>query len=153
MNTVIPLRKAAPERLALAETIRQQHYLTVLAGHTIEDVLSEDYLLPLSNRLRRHDQITVSDDRDSFFAELLVLESSSDRVRVILMRASELSIAQAIGAPGSAKPRDLDIGVEYKGPFLKWCVVKGEKILKDKCESQAIAAHWLGQYSKTAGAA
>ena|SRR5665213_1785305 len=153
MNTVIPLRKAAPERLALAETIRQQHYLTVLAGHTIEDVMGEDYLLPLSNRLRRHDQITVSDDRDSFFAELLVLESSSDRVRVILMRASDLSVAQAIGAPGSAKRRDPALRIEYAGPFLKWCVYRADTLLKDKCATEAEAANWLGQYNKTVGAA
>lgn len=154
-ETVIPIKrpKASLERLALAETIRRDWYLTVLAGHTIEDVMGENYLLPLANRLRRHDQITISDDRDSFFAELLVLESSSDCVRVILMRAAELSVAQAIGAPGSAKSRDPSLRTHYAGPFLKWCVYRGDTLLKDKCASEAEAAHWLSQYQRTAGKA
>ena len=153
MELVPPLRKATLERLQLAETIRRDWYLTVLADHTIDDVLADNYLLPLANRLRRHDQITVSDDRDSFFAELLVLESSSDRVRVILMRAADLNVAQAIGAPGSAKRRDPELRVSYNGPFMRWCVLRGDTVLKDKCQSEAEASHWLGQYSKTQGAA
>ncbi len=151
MDTVTtPHRKAVLERLALAETVYQRWHLTVLSGDTIDDVLSEGYLTPLSRRLRRHDRITITDDSDSFFAELLVLESSSDRVRVVALRGGPLPVGgQAIGAPGSTRRRDPELRVEYRGPFLQWCCVRGDQILKDKCATEAIAAQWLAQYSKT----
>jgi len=142
-------RKAALVRLQLAEHSRQIYQYVAMAGDSLEDCQRPGYFDALAPRLRRYDHIEVVSDDDGLFAEFLVVESSNLAVRVVLMRHGEFNTVGDAGAPGAAIRREAELHTKYRGPFLKWCAMRGEQILKDKFESEAHAVQWLNSHAHT----
>lgn len=143
-------RKAVLARLSLAESSRQTHFYVAIGGDKLEDMVRPGYFDSLAPRLRRYDKIEVVSDDDSFYAEFLVLESSSLSVRVLPWKGGEFAdVVAAAGAPGAAPRREAELHVKHRGPFLKWCCMRGEQVLKDKLESEAQAVQWLNTHAQT----
>lgn len=142
-------RRAVLARLSLAEHARQVHQYVALSGDTIEDMQRPGYFDSLSPKLRRYDRIEVVSDDGGFHAEFLVVESSNLGVRVVPVRGVWLGDTTVAGAPGAAIRREAESRAEYRGPFLKWCAVRGEKILRDKFDTEAQAVSWLNDHART----
>src|SRR5690606_33631364 len=121
--TNIPRRAVLARLQTPADYARQVHFYCALSGDTLEQMALTRYFNSLAPRLRRYDRIEVVSDDDTFFAEFLVLESSSAGVRVMPARAATLD--SPLSPPGAALRAPGDLRVENRGPFLQWCVVRG----------------------------
>jgi hypothetical protein len=134
-----------------ADQARAVHLYVAISGDTLEDMTQPGYFDALAPRLRRYDRIEVASDDDNLFAEFLVVEASNLGVRVLGLRGGPIGLADQLGAPGAAMRRDGELHVIYKGPHLKWCCLRGNEVLRDRFETEALALAWLNDHARTTG--
>lgn len=134
------------ERHQPAASMRRLHWITVPSGHTPSDVVEPGYLEGIATRFQPRDRIEVMDDDSSWFAELMVLDTSGG-LRLAMMRFGELQG----GGASNAMPRDrTGLQAIWKGAFLRWCAYRGDVLLKDKFASEVECRQWLASHAKAA---
>jgi hypothetical protein len=135
------IRKAVQVRLELAEHARQRYAYTATAGTQVADILQTEYWAGLNPMPQPWDIIEVREELGAWWAELLVRSSTEDGIVVAGIKAVELESV----APRNFQPTNLEgCQVVYRGPFLKWCVVRPDGLqLQGGFEDEKRAAHWL----------
>ena len=140
-------RKAGPaERFSSASHARKAHRFILPKGDTLKDALETDYWVHVASQLGPLDHIEINPDDDSFYAELLVRSNQFGMVVTAVIAHVKFGKSAASRQPVSA------FKIEDKGPHLKWCVTEHDKVLMSKLQTQEVAATWLRDYRKTAGA-
>lgn len=137
---------ADPSRILPAEFKRHDFVLDVPPGITIEDCLEPDFWAITADKLEPYDHVEVRQEDGSWIAELLVMRCERTWAKVHLLNKYDLGDTKV--------PEEIEHkhSVEWKGPHLKWAVIRRSDgaILKDRCEkSEAIA--WLRDYDRTVG--
>jgi hypothetical protein len=136
---VIPL--LPPKRIQLAEYVRSTWRAVAEEGHTKEQILDPTYWAHAAQQVKRGDLIEVVNDTETFFMELYVQQVGKGFAKVIELRCIELIKEQVKEAPNN------DYEVVYKGPSLRYCVVRKEDGEKVKTEMEKDEANlWLKQY-------
>lgn len=105
-------------RIKLAEFERQAFVANASEGTTVNDVLEPAYWSYVASKLKPYDRIEVRLDTGEWLLELLVLGCDRNWARVHLLHKHELGPVEA-DMPKAKKHR-----VEWKGPQLKWCVIR-----------------------------
>jgi hypothetical protein len=127
-------------RFKLAEAVRNVWVVNAEQGTTVNDVLEPAYWAHVAQRLRPYDHIEVRIDTGEWLLSLLVLGCDRNWAKVHVLHRYELEKAET-DMPKAKKHR-----VEWKGPQLKWCVIRNsdnEIIFKEmeKAEAHAQMAH------------
>lgn len=139
------MTQLASNRLHFAENRRNIFTVTPEAGTPYEAVLKEGYWAHVSAKLRPTDRIEVLAEDGSYFAELIVLDAGRLYAKVAELRKVSLD-------PIEVKESDLTVdGLEakWRGPQLKWCVMRGKDCLKDGMD-KATAVHWMKNHATAA---
>lgn len=140
-------RRADPERLTTAEAMRGDIlFHSAAAGTTIDDLLSPPYWSKVASRMKPLFRIECVDDEMTFFAEFLVLSVGPDGVRLAPLRGVEL---QGAGARDAMPRNTTGVQAVYRGPYLQWCAVRGDVVLRDKFASEAECRRWIVGHMKT----
>src|SRR5688500_2936557 len=108
---------ASEDRHQQAASVRRIHWFTAPSGTSIDDLMTPDYWQRIASKFQPLDRIEIVDDDHTYFAELIVLDTSSG-LRLMPLRGVDL---QGVGAR-DAMPRDrTGVRAIHKGPHLRWC--------------------------------
>ena len=135
------MRSIQPERTGQAEYKRQDWVVDAESGTSIQDCQDPQYWAHVCQQFKIFDRIEVRVESGEWMAEFVVLACERNWAKVEMLHFYDL--APADKAPVSAKYE-----VTWKGPHLKWSVIRiadREKI-KDKMMSREEADSWLRQY-------
>lgn len=147
------LRQLSPAKLKRAEFERQTYRIYPEYPTALEDVLKPEYWSHVGKTLRHYDKIEVVFEDGSVYAELLVMDCGPQWAKVAILSLIDLREAKADAETvrESQEVSKAPYKVEWKGPNMKWTVIRsadGEK-LKVECQSKEDAAKWLDGYLKT----
>jgi hypothetical protein len=141
--------KLDPKRFAPAEEVRVIWRATLDSNQTLEDVMRPDFWSHcVGRRPKVGDLIEIVCDTQAFSATLYVRDVGPQWLSAVFW--SEPKTHETI------KPMEGLGGfvVDFKGPHLKFCVVRvsDKAVLKDKCATQAEALSWIAAEQRTRAA-
>jgi hypothetical protein len=124
------------QRMKSAEYERNVWVVNAEHGTIVNDVLEPAYWAHVAQKLRPYDRIEVRVDSGEWLLELMVLGCDRNWARVHVLHRYELGPVEA-ELPAAQKHK-----VEWKGPQLKWCVIRvsdSEIIVRGLDKGQAFA--------------
>jgi hypothetical protein len=139
------MTQLATNRFHMAEYRRNIFEIVPENGTPFEAVLQEGFWAHVSAKLKPGDRIEVQAEDGSYFAELLVQDAGRLYARVAALRHVQLTAIDV-------KEDGLKSGeyeVAWKGPALKWCVLRGKDRLKGGM-TKDVALSWMHEHMKAA---
>lgn len=134
-----------PDRMGLSEHKRQDWVVDIPIGVTLEQAMEPSYWAHVAEQMNPLDHIEIRAEDGSYVAELIVSMCERSYARVVLDRVVRLT--QEKEAPvESIKHR-----VEWKGPAMKWCVIRNSdnQVLRQEERTKDEAMRWLDDHEKT----
>jgi hypothetical protein len=140
--------KVNMNRMKSGEFVRTLYVITAEKGTTRKDLLEPEYWSHVAAQFKPYDRLEVRVDDETFFAEYLVLSCGRTWAKVL-----ELSFKSLDSAPVTTEGDMDEFIITWKGPALKWCVIResDKEIIKDKLEKDD-ATKFLAGYLKTIAA-
>ena len=127
------------QRIGGNDYLRQDFVVTAEEGTTKDDVLQPGYWAHVAGRFQKFDRIEVRQETGEWTMDLIVNDAGRNWAKVHVMHVYDL-------APASAEPPvALEHKVEWKGPHLKFCVIRvsdGSK-LQEGFPDRSAAEAWL----------
>jgi hypothetical protein len=144
-------KKPNNTRFKEAATVRNTWNVVPEDGTPFEDVLNPEYWENVAERIRPGDHIEVVAENGEYYAELYVTDTTRKWAKVAVLTKIDLTTAKSAQAPASPTAK-YEVG--YKGPILKWCVVRisDKSRLHEGSASKEDAQRWLADYSKAQAA-
>lgn len=141
-------RKLGIPRFKPADQVRTLYCVTVEEGVTQDDVLESSFWSHVAAKLIPGDRIEVRCDDESFFGELLVLDTGKAWVKVhpIFFMQLGATTRDETGLDGYI--------VKYRGPHAKWSVLREEDktVLHEHMASREEAVTWAVGHKRTLAA-
>lgn len=123
-------------RMKSAEYERTTYVVNAAEGTSVGDVLEPGYWAHVAPMLRPYDRIEVRVDTGEWLLELLVLGCDRNWAQVFVLHKYDIE-AVADEMPSAKKHK-----VEFKGPQLKYCVIRladNEIIFKGMSKADAFS--------------
>lgn len=138
--------KLLPARLQNAEYFRTRYAAAADAGTTREDLERPDFWSHVARTLKRQDIIEVIPEDESYFAELLVLNTGVGFAKVKVIRFIELEAVE--------ESEDGLVIVKWRGPARKFSAVRKSDgtVLRDEFINREDAAAFARDYERTVNA-
>ena len=136
-------RMISPTRVALAEYDRQDWVATAEVGTTKEEVLDPAYWAHLAAKMKPYDKIEVRVDDGEWMMELVVLACDRTWAKVHMLHFYQLAKVETKNMSTKHDP-------VWKGPHLKWCVIRNsdQTIVQEKLDSREAANVWIKEHEK-----
>lgn len=125
---------AMPDHFGLAENKRQDWVLDVPVSVTLEQAMEPSYYAHVAAQMEPLDNVQLRCEDGSWVADLIVQFCERNYARVVLKTHTKL------GSEKDAPEVSVEHRVEWKGPTLKWCVIRNSdnKIIKDGIKSKEL---------------
>ena len=125
---------AMPERFGLAEHKRNDWVLEVPVSVSLEQAMESSYYAHIAAQMEPLDNVQLCAEDGSWVADLVVQFCERNYARVVLKTLTKLEPTR--DAPASS----VEHRVEWKGPALRWCVIRNSdnKIIKDGLRSKEL---------------
>lgn len=139
-----PIVQINPMRVKLAEVDRQDWVATAEMGTTLEQIIEPSYWAHMASKLKPYDHIEVRVDDGIWLAQLLVKEAGRNWAAVLMLQSYKLETADV------AQTRSSKYKIDWKGPHLKFCVIRledGERLQEQMTKRDAQV--WLENYERT----
>ena len=137
-----------PQRINLAEYVRQDWVVNAEEGQTIGQVMEPSYWAHVSAKFKPYDHVEVRAEDGAWIAELLVLDCSRTWAKMFkisyhALTTSDVSISQA-------EKEAMKHEAVWKGPQHKWVVLRlaDNAIISEGHASKEIAAVALKQHEQ-----
>jgi hypothetical protein len=133
-----------PQRMGLAEHLRQQWMVNAEEGTTVEDVLDPQYWSHMAAQLQPYDRIDVLLETGEWLLELLVINRGRNWAQIHLLHKYDLE-QRSETMPAAQKHR-----IEWKGPQRKHAVIRiaDSQVIQDGFSSKLEAGVWLANHEK-----
>jgi hypothetical protein len=133
-----------PQRMGLAEHLRQQWMVNAEEGTTIDDVLDPQYWSHMAAQLQPYDRIDVLLETGEWLLELLVINRGRNWAQAHLLHKYDLE-QRSETMPAAQKHR-----IEWKGPQRKHAVIRiaDSQVIQDGFSSKLEAGVWLANHEK-----
>ena len=137
-----------PQRFGLREHLRRDLVVTAEAGTTVGDVLEPMYWAHCATEMQPFNRIEVVLETGEWMLELLVINTGRNWAQVHVLHKHDL-VARAEAMPAAQKHK-----VEWKGPQLKFCVIRlaDSEVIQKELANKAAAHEWLTAYERTTSA-
>lgn len=132
-----------PDRMQLAEFARAVYTVVPEVDTPFDALLDPGYWAHVAAKLAPWARIEVQAEDGSYFAELLVQDAGRLFAKVAVLRHVELTAVEVTGMTSAA-----GYAVKWRGPKLKWSVMRGGDALKDELPSKDEANNWLTGHLK-----
>lgn len=144
-----PARRAVvvdPQRMQTAEYVRRDWVCTAEEATTVNDILDPSYWCHVAGQLTAYDRIEVRIDTGEFLLELLVKQCGRNWAQVALLHHHDL-----VGKVQTGAAAGDEFDVLWKGPLLKWCVIRksDKQALEQKMASKEAGLAWVTAYENT----
>lgn len=136
----------SPNRMQMAEFGRNIHLVTAESSEHPDDFLQPEFWAHVAKNFAPFDHIELRTDDGQYWAEFLVLSCDQQWAKVELLREVKLpEVAEAVA--------DERFAVKWKGPHLKWCVIRASdsSIVHEGDPDKATAQGWMESYVRTIG--
>lgn len=136
-----------PQRMGLAEQLRQDWVVNAEQGTKIEDVLDPQYWAHMAAQMQPYDRVEVRLETGEWLMELIVIGVGRNWAQVHLAHKHDLE-EMADTIPAAVKHR-----VEWKGPQRKHCVIRiaDSQILQEGFSGKHEAYAWMANHEKVTG--
>ena len=138
------MTQLAISRFKQAEYERTVYSVVPEHGTPFDAVTEPDYWAHVSARMRPGDRIEVQAEDGSYWAELLVRDAGRLFAKVSVLRKVDLDEETVTGE----LPVSSDMTIKWRGPHLKWCVLRGNDAIKEHCQTKGEAGSWLSDHIK-----
>ena len=142
-----PVTQLSPRAFHQSEMIRNQWHCEPEFGTPAEALLDPAYWAHVSVKMRRGDIICAFPHDNSYFSELIVIDAGRLFAKVVQLRCVEISSAQQ---STFVLPEGFEI--KFRGPRLKWSVLRGKQVMKEEFDRRASAEDWLMDHVKAMAA-
>lgn len=134
-------------RFGIAEFKNTRKWVCLPEGTSFERCLEPDYWANIANSLTICDVVEIHTDTRSFYGEVYVRDKGRNWAKV-----SPIEFKQ-FDAKLDESPADPAYEVAFKGPVLKWCVIRKDSgdVIRDKIETKDGALGALSQYVRGLG--
>lgn len=139
------MTQLAPNRMHLAEHRRNVFTVVPEHGTSHEELLKDGYWAHVSAKLKPGDRIEALAEDGAYFAEFIVQDAGRLYAKVALLRHVPLDAVEV--KEGGLVAAGYD--VKWKGPQRRWCVLRGQDILKDGMDKGS-AVSWAQNHAKAA---
>lgn len=134
-----------PQRMGLAEQLRQDWVVNAEEGTSIQDVLDTGYWAHMASQLQLYDHIEVRLETGEWILELIVLDIGRNYARVYVAQKhdfGEVDLQVPVGA--------ISHKVEWKGPQRKYVVIRisDSAPLQEGFTSKPEALVWMENHIK-----
>lgn len=132
-----------PARRHLAQHARRDWIVDAEEGTTVEDILKPGYWAHVASEFTPFDHVEVRLETGEWVAELIVVNSGRNYANVHLIAKHELTLLE-----GVAEPKSSDHEVKWKGPHLKFCVIRKSDSapVQQGMETKEAAYAWLANH-------
>lgn len=136
-----------PQRMGLREERRQDWVVNAEMGTKIEDVLDPQYWAHIAKQITEYARIEVLEETGEWLLDLLVINKGPNWAQVHVLHRFEL-VQRSDLMPAALKHE-----VVWKGPQLKWCVIRiaDSEAIQKELASKIAAGEWLAAYERTVG--
>lgn len=134
-----------PQRIGLRENKRQDWAVDAEEGTTVQDVLDAQYWAHMASQFAPYARVEVLEETGAWMLDLVVINCGRNWAQVHVLHRYDL-VERSETMPSATKHK-----VEWKGPSLKFCVIRladGEMIQKD-LPSKVAASEWLASYERS----
>ena len=107
-------------RFKQAEGVRNVYYITAEVGTEWSDVMNPDYWAHIARTLRPADLVEVMDEGGTFYGRVLVIE-----VKQVAVVVQQLDLYDLTKLPKGAVSADDVYSIDWKGPHLKFVIMRG----------------------------
>lgn len=136
-----------PQRIGLAEQLRQDWVVNAEEGTTIRDILDPGYWAHCAAQMQVYDHVEVRLETGQWVAELIVLDVGRNYARMFLSKQHDLADT----------PLDTPVGAvthktDWKGPQRKWCVIRlaDSASVQEGFNDKQSAAAWMDNHIRVA---
>jgi len=143
-TTETPARRVQPvdrARMRECEFQRTVYTATAFENTDPKDLLDPEYWTHVAEQFKPFDKVEVRADDGSWYAELLVLETSRRWTRMHMLSKHNLTT----GDVSLSQSKLQEYAVEFKGPHKKHCVIRlsDQEIIHEGEETKGGAHTWL----------
>lgn len=137
-----------PQRIALAEQLRQDWVVNAEEGTTVQDVLDPGYWAHMAAQFQVYDHIEVRLETGEWILELIVLDVGRNYARVFLAHRHDFAEVD-MTIPANA----ITHKVEWKGPQRKFVVIRlsDSAAVQEGFASKPEAMAWMENHIKSSG--
>ena len=139
------MTQLASNRLHLAEHRRNIFDVVPEHGTPFDALMDSGYWAHVSAKLKPGDRIEVRAEDGSYYAELIVQDAGRLYAKVAVLTHVKLDAVEVKEGGLSLDGYE----VAWKGPQLKWCVLRGKDRLKDNM-TKGEAIHWMQSHASKA---
>lgn len=135
-----PPRKILPEaRFSQAAYATNRWSVTIDPTTPYDRMFEPDFWSHVGRKLRIGDIIEVHAEDTTWYAELYVVAAHRLSAKVVLLRKVDLAAAQEVLAEASRVEEATRLYVKYRGPHVRYCVMRGENVVAEKFQTEAEA--------------
>ena len=133
-----------PQRMGLAEQLRQDWVVNAEEGTVIEDVLEPGYWSHMASQMQPYDHVEVRLETGEWILELIVT-SVGRNWAMTHVKAKHDMAPSAESMPPASKYK-----VKWRGVQHKHCVVRvsDNEILQAGCSTAKEASEWMANYER-----
>lgn len=137
------VRQLEGARMKECEFERTVYVVTAHEHTDPEDLLEPEYWTHVAEKFKPFDKIEARADDGSWYAELIVLETSRRWTRMHLLQKADLTTKDV----SLTQSKLQEFAVDWKGPHRKFCVIRlsDQEILHDAEQTKAGAHSWLAE--------
>lgn len=147
MSTAVKsIQEIKPSQLKETPFVRQNWTVMAKPGQTLEDLLEPKVWASIADKIRPWDRIEVIEESGKYVAELFVVSTSRQWIRVAPIMFKDLSDAGESGVVEGESGHE----VTWRGPHAKWCVVRTSdgSVISERNESKDAALKQKGEYER-----
>lgn len=142
-----PVTQLQPARFKQADYVRNVFRIVPEHGTPFDATLDPAYWAHVAASLKPLDEIVVHAEDGSYYGRLLVRDAGRLYAKVAPLEYHDLDPVEVTqGGPPPAAGYE----VKWRGPQLKWCVLRGKDVLREGMEKGPALA-WLNEHLKTVG--
>lgn len=136
-----------PQRMGLAEQLRQDWVVNAEQGTTIEEVLDSQYWAHMASQMQPFDTVEVRLETGEWLLKLRVINTGRNWAQMFEEHRYEL-VERSETMPAATRYR-----VDWKGPQMKWSVIRvaDSEVVQKELPSKAAAQDWLASHERAIG--
>ena len=134
-----------PERMALRETVINDFVVDLPMSVSLEQALEPSYWAHVSDQMHPGDHVLLRAEDGSWVANLVVAYCERSFAKMRLDRLLKLD------ADTDTPTETIKHKVDWKGPRLKYCVIRtsDSALLKQECVTKDEAISWMRDHERT----
>jgi len=140
-----------PSNRKEASYVTNHHTIVADTAHEPDDYLNPNAYASIANKFQPNDEITILPEDNRYYMKLFVVSIGRNWVEV--RELYRVNLEKAKGIPIDSGEKNDSYEVMWKGPMLKFCVIRKEdkSVVEDRFASKPEAVVAMGKHMQSMG--